>query len=138
MFQQHQKHCLPQAQWHWKNYFKDILATTCSLFWKLWSFENLEKANFTHFKSFLLGENLLIHLLWQKWRLWKVLNLQKFERTNFVHFVSRPLGASRPLGQELPKHIFWQRWRILKTLKLWKACQAWKIKLWLLYKLPAW
>ena len=72
----------------------------------------LEKANFAHFVSRPLGEKLVKHLFWQKWRILKTLKLQKLENANFAHFVSRSLG------EKLRKHLFWQKWGILKVLKL--------------------
>ena len=82
-----------------------------------WSF-CLEKANFSHFVSRPLGENLLKDLFWQKWWILKTLNLQKLENANFADFVSRLLG------EKVLKHFYWPQWGILKTLKFQKLENA--------------
>ena len=48
--------------------------------------EKLEMANFAHFVSFPLGENLLKHLFWQKLEILNALKLQQLENANFTHF----------------------------------------------------
>ena len=60
-------------------------------------------------------ENVLKHLLWQKWEPLKSLKLKK---SNFVRFLSRQLG------EKALKDLFWQKWWLLKALKLEKTEKA--------------
>ena len=50
--------------------------------------QKLQRANFTSFVSFLLGENLLKHLFWTYVGDLNPLKLQKLENTNFTLFFS--------------------------------------------------
>ena len=78
--------CKPPAWWKYSKTSFDKSGDS----WKFWRLKNSKKANFAHFVSSQLGENILKDIFWHKWRLLKALKLEKLERAKFCLFCKPP------------------------------------------------
>ena len=78
-----------------------------SVFPKLWSFKGCKKANFVHFVSCPIGENLLKDLFWQKLYLFKALKLQKLLKSKLCSICELPAWWKTTQGPLLTKTC-WQ------------------------------